>query len=155
MFRVRSEPLSRTVTWLPTTPPQLIVNGPTVAATVCAPSPHCAPLVSPAALPTNTSNGESRPWQQLTRLYTTTDSTLVAEPRSIDSHGSVLSATLWQKLLVEPSMQFDAPYKPLPCSELIDAPCALICDATLATISSSLPPVPKNAMSAYGSDEYE
>ena len=155
MLRIRSSPASRTVTWLPTAPLHSTVNGPTVAPTVCAPPPHWMPLVSPALLPTHTSNGESRPWQQLARLYTTIESTRTAEPRSIDSHGSLSPPAVWQKLLVDPSMQFAAGNRPDGCSELIDAPCALICDATLAPISSSLPPVPKKAMPAYEPDAYE
>ena len=54
-----------------------------------------------------------------------------------------------------PHAHLDAEYRPDECSELIDAPAALICDATLAAICAASLPVPKKAMPAYEPDEYE
>jgi hypothetical protein len=57
---------------------------------------------------TQTSYGERRSWQQLTRLYTRTEPMGTRAPIEMESHGSVAYSVEWQKLLRLPSMQLDA-----------------------------------------------
>ena len=99
-------PRNCSVTTLPYSPPQPMSKGPRVAGNVTAAPPHKS-AVKP--LPTHTSRGERRPLQhESLRFQTTTLKTSVTALSVIESHGSVVSACVWQKLFKSSSMQLDA-----------------------------------------------